>query len=233
MRKVVKLVSILGVLGVVGFGITSNLNNHSQIEPATEIVAGGAEGSFGLDTQTTDSTSLQTPTPLVEEIQAQITNDVLEEDSKDVAQETKAQDKTQTASGFVSTTTQPVVKPNKPKGSVNEEIDIEKIWEAEKQARGAVVDNGFYDSTGAKRGAGSTELFLCGTHKNGETWVKFWKKYQNGDVETYYAGFLIGDNGGYHHRTHDGEVLTHTWTVIINMDAVNTYCGYTTWDVGA
>jgi hypothetical protein len=233
MRKVVKLVSILGVLGVVGFGALSNLDKAPQTEPVAEIVASGVEESFDLDAQTTNSVATQTPTTLVEEIKAQTNDDVLKEDSKGLEQETNAQDKTQPTGGSVSTTTKPVVKPNKPKGSITEEIDIAKIWEAEKKARGAVVDNGFYDSTGVKRGAGDTGLFLCGTYKNGETWIKFWKKYQNGDVETYYAGFLIGDNGAYHHYRHDGVDLVHTWTVIINMDPTNTYCKYTTWDVGA
>jgi hypothetical protein len=233
MRKVIKLVSILGVLSVVGFGTLSNFDKAPQAEPVAEIVASGVEESFDLDTQTADSAALQTSTTLVEEIQAQTNDDVLKEDSKGVEQETNAQDKTQTTSGSTSTTAKPAVKPNQPKVSVPEEIDMEKIWEAEKKARGAVVDNGVYDSTGAKRGAGSTELFLCGTHKNGETWIKFWKKYQNGDIETYYAGYLIGGVGGHFHRVHDGETLVNTWAVIINMDATNTYCGYTTWDVGA
>jgi hypothetical protein len=237
MRKVVKLVSILGVLGVVGFGIISNLDKTPQTEPVAEIVASGVEESFDLDTQTADSTALQTsipqtPTTLVEEIQAQKNDDVLEEDSKDVEQETNTQDKTQTTGGSTSTTTKPTVKPNQPKVSAPEEIDIEKILEAEKKARGVVVDNGVYDSTGAKRGAGSAELFMCGTHKNGETWIKFWKKYQNGDVETYYSGFIIADNGGYQHRSHDGDVLVHTWVIVTGMDATNTYCGHTTWEVG-
>ena len=107
------------------------------------------------------------------------------------------------------------------------------MFEDQRIARGPVVDNGVFDSNGAKRFAGSTELFLCGTHENSETWIKFWKKYQNGEVETYYAGFLIGSNGAYHHYRNDRDALVHTWTVIINMDATNTYCRYTTWDVGA
>jgi hypothetical protein len=224
MRKVVKLVSILGVLGVVGFGALSNFDKAPQIETVAVIVAGGAEGSFDLD--------IQTSTTLVEEIQAQTNDDTLEEDSRGVEMNTNAQDKTQTTSGSTSTTTKPAVKPNQPKVSVPEEIDMEKIWEAEKKARGAIVDNGVYDSTGTKRGAGKIEMFVCGTHKNNETWIKFWKQYQNGDIETYYAGFVMGDNGGYHHYRHDGEMLVHTWTIVTGMDPTNTYCGYTTWDVG-
>jgi len=108
------------------------------------------------------------------------------------------------------------------------------MFEDQRIARGPVVDNGVFDSGGTKRFAGSRERFVCGTHKDGITsFIRWWKKFQNGDIEIYYTAFDVSETLMAIHNDYDGYELPNMWNVAINEDPQNTYCWYATWDVGA